>query len=224
MLVAKIVFKEFILIEGEDVMKKLTILLCASLLMISMVGAAGAITFSPADLDAGDLDHYKYYKWGINWSVPDGEKIVNAYLFIDNINDWTNESGDILYIHLLDLDSAGFWTIHDGQSGGDNLDGQGILLTTYTDTTGPYGKPNGTTILGEDFYYYLDDMEKETLTSYASNDGFLGFGFDPDCHYFNDGVYFTVETAHAPEPATMLLVGSGLVGFAGISKRLKKKK
>jgi len=42
----------------------------------------------------------------------------------------------------------------------------------------------------------------------------FGFGLDPDCHYFNEGITFTIET-YIPAPGAILLgsIGLGLVGW-----------
>jgi hypothetical protein len=53
-------------------------------------------------------------------------------------------------------------------------------------------------------------------------DGNFGFGIDPDCHYYNDGVVAAIETRPVPEPATMLLLASGLMGLAGVRRKVKK--
>jgi hypothetical protein len=162
---------------------------------------AGTYTFQPNPANLGDLEHGLFYTWGIAWSVPTGEQITAATLSIHNLNDWQVESGDILYIHLLDQTLPGVHSWYDGEGGGDAFAGQGVLLTTYTDDDGPPNPP-------EDWSYSFTPTQVTSLTSYAAN-GQFGLGFDADCHYYNDGVTLSVETAGIPEPASLLLLALG---------------
>lgn len=61
------------------------------------------------------------------------------------------------------------------------------------------------------------------LMSYAS-DGVFGLGFDPDCHFYNNGITLTLTATKnvnvVPEPATLMLFGAGLLCFAS---RMRKK-
>jgi len=71
-------------------------------------------------------------------------------------------------------------------------------LTKYHDYDGP------TTQLSL-YSYALTDAQLATLTSYILNGhtggtsyADFGLGFDGDCHYFNDGIKFTIVTATIP--------------------------
>jgi hypothetical protein len=187
-------------------MRKITlttkICLWGLILLITGIAQAGTHSFQPSPPDLYDLDHWKYYTWGIDWNIPPGEFIQSASLSIDNINDWKVETGDILYIHLLDNPALGVTEFTDYQGGGDNFAGQGILLTTFTDDDG-YPNPS------EDWTYdftasQINDLTSlNDLTDYINNDGRFGLGMDPDCHYFNDGITLTISTC-IPEPSTAL--------------------
>jgi len=51
-------------------------------------------------------------------------------------------------------------------------------------------------------------------------DGNFRLGFDPDCHYWNDGVKFKFYTSTVPEPMTISLLASGcLIGGIGLRRR-----
>lgn len=161
---------------------------------------------SPADLY--DLDHYKYYTWGIDTLWGENEHAVSATLSFDNIRNWDNNP-NVLYVHLLDDAAPGVTVGRDNQGGGDYFDGQGVVLTVYNDL------PN----VAQDLSYSFTPEEIAVLNAYAP-DGRFGLGFDPDCHFYNSGVALVVavEEGTVPEPATMLLL-LGAVPFYHIRKR-----
>lgn len=182
------------------------------LLFLGTTSMASAVTFQPSDADIGDLDHRYYYTWGINWTIPAGEYITTATLTIKNINNWQIEP-NILYIHLLDNPPLGLTSAWDNEGGGDNFAGQGILLTTYTDNWGIPGP-------AENFVYSFTAPQIATLTTYLANSRF-GFGFDPDCHYFNDGVSLVIKTAPVPEPSSTL-IGAMACGLGFVVPRRRQ--
>lgn len=183
-------------------MKKL-ITTTALLLLFAFVTSNAAVhVFQPNPVDAYDLDHYRAYTWGIDWDFGD-EEISSVTLKFDNIRNWTNEENS-LFIHMLNDVPAGLAVYPDSDPTiNDYFNGQGLLIDEWSDTD-----PTYTSI---DLTYNFGDLGiLPQFIDYASNNNF-GFAFDPDCHYWNDGISLTVVT-DAPEPATLFLLTFGLAG------------
>lgn len=190
-------------------MKRVILILLALSLFLGLnAGKSYAVVFSPVPADIYDLEHKYAYSWGIRWAPPAGEYITSASLLIKDIYNWTPETTDRLHVRLLNDTLEGVNTYWDGKHPSDYFSGQGVHLFTYTD---PDDNASA-----EDIVYNFTAADISALTAYSAN-GDFGFGFDPDCHYYNGGVEFTVEVI--PEPATLSLLGLGLLGLLGRKRR-----
>jgi len=189
-------------------MKKGVVL--TALLTLSSVAYAGPIItkeFQPTPSDLGDLDHYKAVTWGMSWTLPADYEVVSATITIKNLYNWAIEP-NILYMNLLDTTTTGVKTYTDNQASGNWYDGKGVLLTSFTDTRTKTSQP------AVNFTYSLTAGQLVTLDQHMA-DGKFGLGFDPDCHFYNSGVKFSLvaEERTVPEPATLAFLGAALPVF-----------
>lgn len=193
-----------------------TIAIIALIITIAAPAYAVVYTWTPANNNLQSLAHGSYYYWVLKWDLPQGEHIVSAKLTYTKIWDWTQET-DHLYTHLLDSadlpkgkkDKTNWaWAKSDTDGGTDYFAGKGLLLGDWND---PKGGSKGK---------YAVDLAYDIPSSYFGwlSDGQWAFGIDPDCHYYDGGVKFEITTA-VPEPASLVLMGLGLIGLIGFKKR-----
>ncbi len=184
-------------------MKSTAIVASVFVLFLAACPAQGELlTYQPDPADLYDLDHYRYYMWGLdvaeNVSLME---ITTVRLKFDKIRNW-DSNPNVLYVHLLDSAPDGVTVYYDGQGGGDNFAGQGIEVLTY------YNLPT----TPQDLIYTFTDDQAATFAEYLLNDSDVGLGFDPDCHFYNDGVSLEIGYEVIPEPGcvTLLVTGAAL--------------
>lgn len=225
-------------------MKKIFLTLVALLVLgLPATAFADTLTFqapatAPNSGNGGpnqfDLDHHRAYAWRIDNVNLAGQTITSATITFRNISNW-DTNPNMLFIHLLDSASnAGVSSFVDASGTPvpssqiqDNFAGSlynvnplvnsgtaNTLLTARSFTTTP------TT-----FVYTFTAAQLAALNTYFQNGNNVAFGFDPDCHFWNNGIAFkmTTECTTVPEPTTLALLGTGITGFI-IKRRRQKNK
>lgn len=160
-------------------------------------------TFTPSPGDLYDLDHGWYYTWGIDLDLAAGESVTAATLTFNDIRNWDNNA-NVLYVHLLDTVPAGV------QRGRDNQGGGNYFVNVYADVQSHLVTYQNLTTTPQDLVYEFDAADLAALNGYLADDRF-GLGFDPDCHFYNNGVSLAVTVI--PEPASLLLTLLGGLGL-----------
>ncbi len=165
-------------------------ILCFGMLLVGMtavtISASEVFTYTPDPADIHDLDHYKWYTWGIDVSNLDGLAIEEIELRFENISNYNN-GDNVLYLHLLDNATLGISSGNDDQDPADYFDGMGPLIDAWVDENGADASDNLSFLLSE--RGLINDAQNFVM------DGVLGIGFDPDCHFYNDGISLVITAS-----------------------------
>ena len=177
------------------------------------------LSFQPNPADMNDLDHHLVYTWRIDNINLNGLAITGATFSIANISNW-DTNPNVLHLHLLDTAiNANIGSFVDDPTGG-------VPVTDFTDdfiSTRYYNDPawivkNGTadtfladpsfTTTGVNYTLNFTASQLQTLSAYIANGKDIAFGIDPDCHFFNDGITFTMTLTPVPEMSALFpLIG-----------------
>lgn len=187
------------------------------------------VSFQPNPSDLGDLDHHLVYTWRIDNINLSGMAISSATFSIANISNWDN-TPNVLHLHLLDTavnpGVASF--VDDPSNSSPETDMTDDFISTRYHNDPNWLVKNGTadtflanasfTTTGVNYTLNFTPSQLQALSSYIRNGNDIAFGLDPDCHFYNDGIKFSMTLTPVPEmnalfPIIGLLIAVGLTHF-----------
>lgn len=168
------------------------------------------VSYQPTPADLNDLDHHSVYTWRIDNISLNGGSIAGATLTFANIANW-DTTANVLHLWLLDTaKTAGVGSFIDDPTNSSPVSD----MTDDFASARLHSDPNWLVANGTAQSFLADKSFTTTpgtyvltfnanqlslLTQYINNGKDIAFGIDPDCHFFNDGVTFTMNITPVPE-------------------------
>ncbi len=192
------------------------------------------LSFQPNPVDLNDLDHHMAYTWKIENVSLSGFAITGATLSITNISNW-DTNPNVLHLHLLDTAKAsGIGAFVDDPTGSTPVtDLTDDFISTRYHNDPNWLVANGTadtflanpsfTTTGVNYTLNFTPGQLSALASYIANGNDVAFGLDPDCHFFNDGVKFTMTLTPVPEMSALYPI-VGLLVAIGSTHLLRRRR
>jgi hypothetical protein len=204
-------------------------------LIASTAPGTSSVTYNPNPADLNDLDHHDLYTWRIDNIAVNPANITSATLTISNIANW-DTSPNVLHMHLLDTainpgvasfvdDPTNSTPVEDMTDDFKNArfhNSRGWLVAAGTADT--FLKDASFTTTATTFTYTFSGASLAALQQYIANGHDIAFGLDPDCHFYNDGVSFTIDSVTPVPEITSILPLCGLVASAvGLEIRRRRR-
>ncbi|CAN5380699.1 hypothetical protein BH20VER3_BH20VER3_17720 [soil metagenome] len=212
--------------------------LLAALATVFLAASAQAtvtsLSFQPTPADMYDLDHHRLYTWRIDNISLTGQAVTSATLSFTNIRNW-DSNPNVLHLHLLDTAlNPGVASFVDDPTGSipvrdltDDFvstryhnDSKWLLKAGTADTF--LADPTFTTT-GVNYTINFTASQLQTLSAYIANGNDLAFGLDPDCHFFNDGIKFTMSLTPVPEMGALCPI-IGLLAAIAFTHILRRRR
>lgn len=211
--------------------------LCAVTCAIAASSASAAITslsWQPSPSDLNDLDHHDAYTWRIDNITVNPATITSATISFNNIANWDN-SANVLHMHLLDTAKwSGVHSFVDDPTNSSPVtdmtddfissryhNQSGWLVANGTADT--FLKDKSFTTNPTDYTYTFTGAQLTALEQYLANGKNIALGFDPDCHYPNDGITFTLNFTPVPEVANMVPIACMIAIAVAIEIRRRRR-
>jgi hypothetical protein len=173
--------------------------------------ATSTMSWQPTPTDLNDLDHHDVYTWRIDPINLSNVSITSATLTFTNIANWDSNT-NMLFVWLLDTASgSGVSTTHDVTSSqapvidiSDFFTNASLspLVASGTAKIKLFEHSFNTT--PTTWTYTFNATQLTSLQNYINSGHDIAFGFDPDCHFFNDGITFTMTLTPVPEMASAI--------------------
>lgn len=223
--------------KGSLLSRGLMSLSCA-IAILGMAASAHAtlttVSFQPHPTDLNDLDHHMVYTWRIDNINLSGMAISGATLSIANISNWDN-TPNVLHLHLLDtaVNPGVTSFVDDPSNKTPETDMTDDFISTRYHNDPHWLVKNGTadtflanpsfTTTGVNYTLNFTPSQLQALSSYVSNGNDIAFGVDPDCHFYNDGIKFTMSLTPVPEMNALFPI-LGLIIAVGLTRFLRRRR
>jgi len=192
-------------------------------------------TYTPNPSDLDDLDHHLVYTWRIDGVSVNPASISGATLTFTAIQNWDGNA-NVLHLHLLDTAKySGVHSFVDDPTGA-------APVTDFTDdfissryhaqsgwlvaagTSDTFLKDQSFTLTPVTWTYTFTPAQLTALRADIANSDNLALGFDPDCHFFNNGVTLTLDTRTPDTGGTLTMFGITAALMLSVSPWLNRRK